>query len=234
MGVNWPVLLLEAVGKEFKGRAEVLALRDVSLTVDSGESLAITGATGSGKSTLLSILGTLDRPSTGLVQVQGADISQLSDVSVSKLRAKEIGFIFQSFHLLPRLTALANVEEALAYSDSGRAARRELAAAALVDVGLGQRLDHLPSQLSGGEQQRVAIARALVKGPTIVLADEPTGNLDRAAAENILELLAGVGRARAALLVVTHDETIARQFPRVVHLEGGIVVSDSAGRAARD
>ncbi len=234
MGVNRPVLQLEAVGKEFKGRAEVLALRDVSLTVDAGESLAITGATGSGKSTLLSIMGTLDRPSTGRVLVQGSDVSQLSDSSISRLRANEIGFIFQSFHLLSRFTALANVEEALAYSDLSRAAKCEMAAVALAKVGLGQRLEHLPSQLSGGEQQRVAIARALVKEPTIVLADEPTGNLDRAAADNILELLAGIGRGRAALLVVTHDETIARALPRVLRLESGILISDSAGPPAGD
>ncbi len=231
-----PVLQLDAVAKEFKGLASVLAVWDVSLTVHPGETLAITGATGSGKSTLLSIMGTLERPSAGRVHIQGTDVSQLSDRSVSRLRAEAIGFVFQSFHLLARFTALANVEEALTYSSSSRsrAERRAMAAAALTDVGLGQRMYHLPSQLSGGEQQRVAIARALVKGPSIVLADEPTGNLDRPAAEKILELLAGVGRGRAALLVVTHDETIARGFPRVVCLESGTLASDLSSPFAGD
>jgi len=234
VGVTTPVLQLEAVTKEFKGHAHVLALRAVSLTVHAGETLAITGATGSGKSTLLSIMGTLERPSTGHVRVQGFDVSHMSDPVVSRLRAKEIGFVFQSFHLLARFTALANVEEALTYSGWSRAERRAMAGAALADVGLGQRLDHLPSQLSGGEQQRVAIARALVKAPSIVLADEPTGNLDRTAADNILELLTRLGRGRTALLVVTHDDSIAKNLPRVVRLETGTVISDSGGRREHD
>lgn len=145
-----PVLQLEAVTKEFRGVAKVLALRCVNLTIQPGETLAITGPTGSGKSTLLSIMGTLERASAGHVRVQGADVSRLPDRAISRLRAEEIGFVFQSFHLLARFTALANVEEALAYSRSSRAERRDRAAAALRDVGLGERLDHLPSQLSGG------------------------------------------------------------------------------------
>ena len=222
-----PVVELSAVSKAFAGAVQVEAVREVSLTISRGEILAIVGPTGSGKSTLLAIIGTLERPSSGRVRLAGADLSEMPDRSLSRLRAEQIGFVFQGFNLLPHLTALANVEEALVYTGCPRSERRSRATSALVDVELGDRQDHLPARLSGGEQQRVAIARALVAHPSIVLADEPTGNLDRVAAEKVLQLLIGSEDSGRSVLIVTHNEAIAERFPRVVRLDAGMVVADT-------
>jgi putative ABC transport system ATP-binding protein len=227
-----PALELEKISMDFGRTVRVRALTDVSLSIAPGEVCALTGPTGSGKSTLLAIMGTLERPSAGRVQVEGVDVATARDRTLARLRAQRIGFVFQTFQLHPRLSALGNVEQGLAYSAVPPAERRERAVAALADVGLADRAEHLPTQLSGGEQQRVAIARALAKEPSILLADEPTGNLDQAAAEMVVDLLLdGAGRQRA-LVLVTHNDALAGRLPRVVRLERGRLVADGSNAAA--
>ena len=221
-----PALELTGVTMEFHKTAPVRALWEVSLSIGPGELCAMTGPTGSGKSTLLAIMGTLERPSQGTVRVEGVDAGAAADRTLARLRAQRIGFVFQTFQLHPRLTAQANVEQGLAYLGVPRAERQLRAAEALARVGLADRASHLPAQLSGGEQQRVAIARALVKSPSILLADEPTGNLDQAAAEMVVELLLGQPGQRPALVLVTHNEELASRLPRVVRLERGRLVWD--------
>jgi putative ABC transport system ATP-binding protein len=213
-----------------KGRAIVHALQGVDLVIEDGEWLAVQGPTGHGKTTLLQILGGLDRPTSGIVQFDGQDLAELREGQVTMIRARSIGFIFQTFNLVPTLSAQENVEAALVPLHVHGAERRARAARALADVGLGDRLSHLPSELSGGQQQRVAIARALVKEPKVLLADEPTGNLDEGTRDEIIGLLEKLWRERGLTLVlVTHDSAIARRAQRVgIMRDGKLVVGPEA------
>jgi putative ABC transport system ATP-binding protein len=216
---------LHGVSKTYPG--EVAVLHDIKLTIETGELLAIVGPSGSGKSTLLHIMGTLDRPTTGRVVVAGQDADGRSDDELAALRAHALGFVFQQFFLLDGMSALDNVAGGLLYRGLGRAERRERAAAQLERVGLGHRLDHVPAALSGGERQRVAIARALVGAPAVVLADEPTGNLDSASGAGVEALLHELGDEGATIVVITHDRDVAGRMPRRVELHDGRIVSDT-------
>jgi putative ABC transport system ATP-binding protein len=214
---------LSGVTKNYaKGRATVAALRGVDLVIEDGEWLAIQGPTGHGKSTLLQILGGLDRPSAGIVDFDGRDLAQLREAEVTRVRATDIGFVFQTFNLIPTLSAQENVEAALVPLHISPSARRQRAAVALETVGLGDRLRHVPGELSGGQQQRVAIARALVKEPKVLLADEPTGNLDEDTRDEIIGLLETMWRERGLTMVlVTHDSTVARRAQRIGVMKNG-------------
>ena len=214
---------LSGVTKNYpKGRETVAALRGVDLVIEDGEWLAIQGPTGHGKSTLLQILGGLDRPSAGIVDFDGRDLAQLREAEVTRVRATSIGFVFQTFNLIPTLSAQENVEAALVPLHVSTAARRQRAAVALETVGLGDRLRHVPGELSGGQQQRVAIARALVKEPKVLLADEPTGNLDEDTRDEIIGLLEIMWRERGLTMVlVTHDSTVARRAQRIGVMKNG-------------
>ncbi|THA37002.1 ABC transporter ATP-binding protein [Streptomyces sp. A1547] len=218
------VVELAGVTKEYPGG--VKALRGVDLTVLNGELLAIVGPSGSGKSTLLHIVGTLDRPSAGAVAIAGHDIATLSDRALSALRSRHVGFVFQSFHLVPGISAQANVAEGLLYSGLSRAERGRRAARALERVGLGDRMEHRPHELSGGQKQRVAIARAVAGEPDLLLADEPTGALDSASGQSVMELLHELNADGATIAVITHDQEIAASLPRQVRIRDGEIVAD--------
>ena len=218
-------LRLRHVAKEYPGG--VRALRGVSVEITAGEQVAVVGPSGSGKTTMLTVLGTLERPTSGEVEVAGRDVVCASDVELAGLRAHQVGFVFQDFHLQDTMTALDNVANGMLYTGLPARYRRDAARVALERVGLGQRLTHRPSQLSGGERQRVAIARAIAKRPPIILADEPTGNLDSRAGAAVIELLDELASEGSTLVLITHDERIAERFPRRIRMCDGEVTGDA-------
>ena len=219
-------LRLEHVVKEYPGG--VFALRGVTVTVGHGEQVAVSGPSGSGKTTLLTIMGTLERPSEGAVTVAGHDVGSASDSDLAGLRAHHLGFVFQTFHLQDTVSALDNVANGMLYTGMPLRERREKARAALERVGLAHRLTHRPSHLSGGERQRVAIARAVAKRPLLLLADEPTGNLDSRSGQEVLSLLHELASDGATLLLITHEEQIASSFPRRIVMRDGEILTDAA------
>ncbi|HEX8228094.1 MAG TPA: ABC transporter ATP-binding protein [Chloroflexia bacterium] len=222
------IIELRDVSKTYStGPVRVTALRDVDLQVAAGEFVAVMGPSGSGKSTLMNLLGLLDRPTTGLFRFDGEDIGGKSDNYLARLRREKIGFIFQSFNLFPRANALKNVALPLLYSGVPSGERRRRAKAMLEQLGLADRMNHRPWELSGGQQQRVAIARALVNNPVLILADEPTGNLDSKTGESVLALLQELNDRGVSILVVTHDERVAHHTKRIIRLRDGMVIEDT-------
>lgn len=218
------VLELAGVDKVYPGPPPVAALSDVNVRIDAGDLVAIVGPSGAGKSTLLHMMGALDRPTSGTISIEGVDIDTLNDRKLSGLRSHKIGFVFQDFFLINGISAAANVAEGLIYRGLGRGERYRRAETALERVGLGQRMNHLPNQLSGGERQRVAIARALVGDPAIVLADEPTGNLDSHTSEEISQLFSGLNADGTTIVVITHDNDLAARFPRTIVMRDGTLL----------
>lgn len=227
-----PVLQLDAVTKTYPGEPPVEALRGVSFTIQAGELVGIVGPSGSGKSTLLHLIGTLDRPTSGTVAVAGLDVAGLSDRQLAALRAMQIGFVFQNFFLSEHQSVLDNVADGMLYAGAALGERRRAATEALRRVGLDGKLSVLPTKLSGGQRQRVAIARALVGSPAIVLADEPTGNLDSSTGQAVIELLAELNEQGTTIVVITHDIGVASQMGRVIRLLDGLVLSDSSSPVA--
>jgi putative ABC transport system ATP-binding protein len=222
-----PVIVLEQVTKTYEqGAVKVRALRGVTLTIRRGEYVAIMGASGSGKSTLMNIVGCLDLPTTGRYLLDGVDVRLVDEASLARVRNRKIGFVFQSFNLIPRTTAARNVELPLVYAGLRSKERRRLAAEALAAVGLSARAHHQPSELSGGQQQRVAVARAIVTDPALILADEPTGNLDSTASGEVLAVFDRLNRAGRTVLLITHEQDVAHHARRVIRLRDGHVVED--------
>lgn len=217
----------ENISKEYQiGNQFVYALRDVSISIGRGDYLALVGPSGSGKSTLMNLLGALDSPSSGKYYLRNQDVSGLIDNELAEIRNKEIGFVFQTFNLIPRMTAIENVALPLVYSGVGKKERNERAKEKLREVGLGDRMDHKPNELSGGQRQRVAVARALINNPAIILADEPTGNLDSKTTEEIMDLFENLHQNGNTIVIVTHEPEIAQRTKRIVKLRDGAVESD--------
>ncbi|MFZ0667132.1 MAG: ABC transporter ATP-binding protein [Acidimicrobiales bacterium] len=221
------IALINAVKRYSLGGTEVFALRGVTLVVERGDFVAIMGASGSGKSTLMNVIGCLDVPTQGHYWLDGVNVRGLDEFDLSRIRNRKIGFVFQSFNLLPRMSAQANVELPLTYAGVRTKQRRARATAALERVGLGQRVHHLPNELSGGQQQRVAVARAIVTNPSLVLADEPTGNLDTVDSNEVLNVISGIHRDGGTVVLITHNPEIAERANRVVRLRDGEVVEDT-------
>jgi len=233
MSETKPVIAVRNLTKTYAmGAVEVRALRGVSLVVERGDFVAIMGASGSGKSTLMNILGCLDAPTTGHYELDGVDVRALDETELAFVRNRKIGFVFQSYNLIPRTSAVANVELPLMYGGMKRTERRRIALLALEAVGLGDRVDHLPSELSGGQQQRVAVARALATRPAMILADEPTGNLDSESTREVLEIFARLNQRGRTVVLITHEDDVAAYARRFIRLRDGLVVSDSAAREA--
>ena len=223
------LIRLDSIRRSYEmGSETVHALRGVSIAIERGEYVAIMGPSGSGKSTLMNLIGCLDTPTSGAYELNGNNVSEMDDNALAEIRNREIGFVFQTFNLLARSTALRNVELPLIYAGVGLEERREIALNALRDVGLGDRVTHKPNEMSGGQRQRVAVARALVNKPSILLADEPTGNLDTRTGTEILELFATLSAKGNTLIVVTHEENVARHARRIIRIRDGLVASDEA------
>ena len=226
-GAVRPVIVLRRIVKTYRmGDVEVTALRGVSMTVERGDFVAIMGASGSGKSTLMNILGCLDIPSRGQFLIDGIDVRTLDEAALSHIRNRKIGFVFQSFNLLPRTTASVNVELPLLYANVSARERRGRATAALELVGLADRAHHFPSEMSGGQQQRVALARAIVTNPALVLADEPTGNLDTATSREVMLMFSELNRGGRTVILITHESDIAAYAKRIVRLRDGLIIED--------
>mgnify|MGYP000940629340 CR=1 FL=1 len=223
------LLRLENIYKKFsQGEISVTALNDINLSVEKGEFLSIMGASGSGKSTMMNILGCLDRPTSGRYFLEGEDVSKMNDNLLAEIRNKKIGFIFQTFNLLPKLSALENVELPMIYAGADKKARYEKAMEALIKVGLSERVKHKPNELSGGQRQRVAIARALVNNPSILMADEPTGNLDSHSTVEIMEIFQKLNDEGATVIIVTHEPDVAFYTKRTTVFKDGRIISDRA------
>jgi putative ABC transport system ATP-binding protein len=219
------MIMLENIAKIYRmGKVEVPALRGITLSIQEGEMVALIGASGSGKSTLMNIMGFLDKPTGGRYILEGVDVSRLNDNRLAEMRNKKIGFVFQSYNLLPRASALSNVELPLIYGGSGQ--KRKRAREALERVGLAPRANHKPTELSGGEQQRVAIARALVNNPSLILADEPTGNLDTGATAEIVAIFCRLNQEGITIVLVTHEMSVAEQAKRIIRLRDGQIIED--------